>query len=283
MGRLTDTSGCETGSSGSGGSGGRRYGAVQQGEVFHAKPEVDAIQRWLIERGHTGVGGKNGQPDGQFGDKSGQAFYDEIERIQKSKGIKPDGKLNAETMEALREESPEVAEVVKRMQNDRVGTRPSALDRIYNANRYENKQPELGDDAMCRAPGSTAPRLSDEPAMSSSGAQGTKPRNIANKVPQTGHAQNGGPVQYSSIANVDPVAAEAAYSAFVSGGAGGGNGVRSIGNLDSLSAIKDFGVPDAGSGGRAIDSKLGMIDNAPERSIGNIASSFVNRIRASFG
>lgn len=128
--------------------------APEQGAVIHVRPEIYVIQRWLVERGHSEVGGK---PDDQSVDRSGQALRAEIERIQKTNGIKPDGHIGRETMDALRQEAPEVAEAIKRLQDDKIGSRPSAMDRIYDASSDAGKEPAAPDQRTRQRPQGSGP------------------------------------------------------------------------------------------------------------------------------
>lgn len=76
---------------------------IQQGEIVRAEDHVKPVQRWLQV-----------EDDGMWGDKTTEAFRDRIAMIQRQQGLEETGKLDAATLESIRQEEGD--ELVEHLQ-----------------------------------------------------------------------------------------------------------------------------------------------------------------------
>jgi hypothetical protein len=127
----------------------------QDVEILHFNEEeaVTDIQTYLIGRGHDDVGDAENNPDGMFGNGSSRALEDELKGVQERHGLDVTGEFNDATLDALKEDMDALDEGPQKdsmesfiggldyMDNKDVEGH-SALDRVYNPDTNDPKEPE---------------------------------------------------------------------------------------------------------------------------------------------
>lgn len=117
------------------------------------------IQQFLLGKGFEDIG-QYGQPDGQFGPKTGEALDTTLKLFQKSAGLEASGEYTPETRQVLIDRAASIQDPATRdslngfvkglddMQNTDIQGQ-SALDRVYNPKDYEDSHCSLvvGDNA----------------------------------------------------------------------------------------------------------------------------------------
>ena len=119
---------------------------------FSEEEAVERIQGYLLSRRYDDVGDANGQPDGMFGDKSGNALAEELRRFQEEAGLPQTGEYDDKTAEALTAKLKELEEGghnhemlkgfiegLEALDNKDIEGE-SALDRLYDPDKYQPDQ-----------------------------------------------------------------------------------------------------------------------------------------------